>query len=75
MLSVDPDLFGVASTLPVAERAELAHRLLASLDEPEDDPALVEAEWAAEIGRRVDDIEAGVTAGMSWDQAREQFGR
>jgi putative addiction module component (TIGR02574 family) len=74
-MSADPDVFGVALTLPVAERAELAHRLLASLDEPEDDPALVEADWAAEIGRRVDDIGAGVIAGISWDEVREQFGR
>ena len=46
-MGADPDVFGVALTLPMAERAELAHRLLASLDEHEDDPALTEADWTA----------------------------
>jgi putative addiction module component (TIGR02574 family) len=74
-MTAHPDVFGVALSLPVAERAELAHRLLASLDDPGDDPVLIEEDWAAEISRRIEDITAGRTAGISWDQVREQFGR
>jgi Putative addiction module component len=52
-MTVHPDVFDAALTLRQAERAELAHQLLVSLDEPADDPAVVAAEWAAEIERRV----------------------
>jgi putative addiction module component (TIGR02574 family) len=43
-----------ALELPVRERAALAHRLIASLDEgPEDDPTEVELAWEEEIRRRL----------------------
>jgi putative addiction module component (TIGR02574 family) len=74
-MTVRPDVFDAALTLPQAERAELAHQLLVSLDEPADDPAVVAAEWAAEIERRVGGIAAGDTEGVSWDEVREQFKR
>ncbi|MBI2929329.1 MAG: addiction module protein [Verrucomicrobia bacterium] len=44
-------------TLPTAVRAFLAHRLIASLEDDFDDDA--EAEWAAVIDRRSQEIEAG----------------
>ena len=74
-MTVHPDVFDAALTLPQAERAELAHQLLVSLDEPADDPAVVAAEWAAEIERRVSGIAAGDTEGISWDEVRKQFKR
>lgn len=43
-----------ALELPVRERAALAHRLIASLDEgPEDDPTEVELAWEEEIRKRL----------------------
>ena len=47
--------------LPARERAELAYEMLESIEEDEldDDPAEVEASWAEEIKRRVDDLDAG----------------
>ena len=43
-----------ALELPSRERAALAHRLIASLDEgPNDDPTEVELAWEEEIHRRL----------------------
>jgi putative addiction module component (TIGR02574 family) len=67
------DLFAAALTLPESERAELAHRLIVSLDEPSDDPAVVAEEWTAEVGRRLAGIEAGTTTGIPWAEVREQL--
>jgi putative addiction module component (TIGR02574 family) len=74
-MAAHPDVFDAALTLPLDERAALAHRLLASLDEPTDDPEAVSAEWADEVGRRISAISAGATEGISWDEARDQLGR
>jgi putative addiction module component (TIGR02574 family) len=74
-MTTHPDVFDAALTLPQDERAALAHRLLASLDEPGEDPAVVAGEWADEIGRRVGAIATGTTDGISWDEAREQLDR
>jgi putative addiction module component (TIGR02574 family) len=49
-----------ALDLPPRERAELAHRLIASLDEDADeDPAEVERAWDEEIRHRLAELEAG----------------
>jgi putative addiction module component (TIGR02574 family) len=55
-----------ALTLPTAERAELAHRLIESLDEDVD----VEAGAAghAEALRRLDEIDRGVVQPISADE-------
>ncbi len=74
-MTAHPEVFDAALTLPPDERAALAHRLLSSLDEPADDPAVVASEWAEEVARRVSGIDAGGTEGMSWDEAREQLER
>jgi putative addiction module component (TIGR02574 family) len=74
-MTADPEVFDAALTLPQGERAALAHRLLASLDEPAEDPAVVASEWADEIGRRLSGIATGVTEGIPWDEAREQLDR
>lgn len=75
LMTAHPDVFDAALTLPADQRAALAHQLLASLDEPADDPAVVASEWASEIGRRVSGIVTGDTIGVSSDEAREQLGR
>jgi putative addiction module component (TIGR02574 family) len=54
-------------------RAELAAELLASLDGPADSDA--EAEWAAEIERRVASIESGNAILESWDDVRRRIER
>jgi putative addiction module component (TIGR02574 family) len=48
--------------LPRHERAELAYELLDSVsdDELDEDPAEVEAAWALEIKRRIDEYDAGL---------------
>lgn len=49
-----------ALDLPLRERAQLAHRLITSLDEDaDDDPAEVERAWEEEIRRRVAELDAG----------------
>ena len=49
-----------ALELPLQERALLAQRLLASLDdEPEEDPGEVERAWEVEIERRLAEYRAG----------------
>jgi putative addiction module component (TIGR02574 family) len=46
--------------LPAAERARLIRRLIASLDEEEDEePQEVERAWEEEIRRRMAEVEAG----------------
>lgn len=49
-----------ALELPTSERAALAHRLIASLDESgDDDPTEVELAWEEEIQRRLDEYRRG----------------
>ncbi|HEX2191462.1 MAG TPA: addiction module protein [Longimicrobiaceae bacterium] len=58
-----------ALELSAQERAQLAHRLLVSLDEDtDDDPAAVERAWAEEIHRRVAEVEAGTAELISAEQ-------
>jgi putative addiction module component (TIGR02574 family) len=52
-------------------RAELAAELLASLDGPADPDA--EAEWTAEIVRRVDAIEAGTVTLEPWTDVKRRI--
>ena len=63
-----------ALTLPVNERADVAAELLASLDDAAaENPAEVEAAWAAEIERRCAALDAGRTGTASWDELRRQI--
>ena len=67
------ELYEKASELPAADRAELAGLLLGSLEErPEEG---VEEAWAAEIGRRMDDFEAGHAETISWSELRAHLHR
>ena len=64
-------LLHAAMELPVAERAELAADLLASLDGDSD--AEVEAAWAAEIERRVRDAQANPDDDVAWESVRAEL--
>jgi len=60
-----------AMELPVAERAELAADLLASLDgEPEAD---VEAAWASEVERRAREALADPDDDVAWEAVRAEL--
>ena len=68
MTKATEDILHDALTLPLAERAELAAELLASLDgEPEEE---VEAAWAAEVVSRVERIRRGEATGRPWEEVR-----
>jgi putative addiction module component (TIGR02574 family) len=59
--------------LPIAERADVAAELLASLDDAEtENPAEVEAAWAAEVERRALRVMAGDSAGLAWEDVRRR---
>ena len=64
-------ILGTALTLPSDERARIAAKLIASLDEGED--ANVEAAWATEIERRIAEIESGEAETVSWEEARARI--
>lgn len=51
--------------LPLAERARLAERLIASLDED----AEIEAAWIAEVQRRDEELVSGAVEGIPLEDA------
>jgi putative addiction module component (TIGR02574 family) len=65
------ELLREALALPIAERADVAAELLASLDEAGIEKAAdVEAAWAAEIERRARRVLAGESEGQPWEDVR-----
>lgn len=60
-----------ALTLPEAERAELAHELVRSLDAPPD--AHVDEEWDNEILSRLAQVEAGTATLLDRDEFRRRM--
>ena len=71
MTSRAQELLREALTLPIAERADVAAELLASLDEaPPENAAEVEAAWAREIERRAHRVMSGESAGEPWEDVR-----
>ena len=71
-MSTTKDVRALALELPLPERAELARDLLASLDEPFDDPAKVEAAWLAEVERRLKEVDDGKATLVEWDEVRAE---
>lgn len=59
--------------LPDADRGELAARLLDSLDSEAAPSGGAEAEWAAEIQSRIEDVRGGRVKAVPWATAREQI--
>ena len=73
-VTAHPDIFDAALGLPLDERGELISKLILSLEgEPFDDPDVVEADWNAEIDRRIADLDSGKTVGIPVDEVRRQF--
>lgn len=73
MTSRAQDLLREALTLPIDERADVAAELLASLDDAgTEDPAEVEAAWAAEIEKRARRVLAGESQGVPWEDVRKR---
>ena len=63
-----------ALTLSEQERAEIAARLIESLDvAPEGEAAEVEAAWAAEIERRCAALDAGTTGTTDWEDVQREI--
>jgi putative addiction module component (TIGR02574 family) len=60
-----------ALRLPPKARADIAGTLLHSLDEPDD--AHVETAWAAEIERRLKEVQSGRVKLIPWEKARRSL--
>lgn len=60
-----------ALSLGESERAEIAGRLLESIEPPAE--ADVERAWREEVRRRVAQIDAGEARLIPWDEVREQL--
>ena len=65
------EIFRDAADLSEHDRATLAGLLIESL-ESETDPE-VEAAWAAEIERRVADVETGTVKMIPWEEVRQRL--
>jgi len=66
------DLLKKALALPPEARAALAGSLLESLDDDPPDPG-VEAAWADEIKRRIEELDSGKVKPIPWEEARRQI--
>ena len=65
------EIFREAADLPEHDRATLAGLLIESLEgEPDPD---VDAAWAAEIERRVAEVEAGTVKTVPWEEVRRRL--
>ena len=73
MTSRAQELLRQALTLPIAERADVAAELLASLNADETvTPADAEAAWTSEIERRARRVMADESAGIPWSDVRQR---
>jgi putative addiction module component (TIGR02574 family) len=65
------ELLQKALSLSEEERAELAGSLIESLDAAADEAA--EAAWNEEIGRRIEDLDAGKAKTIPWEEVRSRI--
>jgi putative addiction module component (TIGR02574 family) len=70
MASPERDLLEKALSLPPAERAQLAHELIVSLDEGEDSDSA--DAWVRELERRARDVTTGAVDAEEWASVRER---
>jgi putative addiction module component (TIGR02574 family) len=74
MVPISQELEAAALSLPRSERARLAERLLASLDEDSE----VEEAWAEEVRRRLEDYRKGeiqsIPSGNLFSEAKRRLG-
>lgn len=68
------ELLEQARKLPREEQMKLAHDLWVEADGPYDSPSEIEHAWAADIGRRLQGIVDGTTAGVPDSEVRKRFG-
>ena len=66
-------LLGQALLLSERERAELAAKLISSLDAAPDQD--VDAAWAVEIERRCAELDAGTAVTSDWETVRRRIER
>jgi putative addiction module component (TIGR02574 family) len=66
MTQAQSEIISAALALPPEIRVELAEELLSSLDGPEQ--SLIEADWAEEIERRIDQLDGGDANMLPGDQ-------
>ena len=65
------DVWKEAAELSEEDRAALAGLLIESLEgEPDPD---IEAAWAAEIARRVAELDAGTVESIPWERVRQRL--
>lgn len=62
-----------ALKMSVRERAEIAQRLLDSLDQQSDMD--VDSAWQSEIERRISEIDSGRVSCIPWEEVRERLMR
>lgn len=65
-------LQGEALDLPDSERADLAAKLIDSLDSSAD--ASAAAAWDDKIGRRIAELDRGTIRAAPWNKARQMIG-
>ncbi|MBZ4419445.1 addiction module protein [Myxococcus sp. RHSTA-1-4] len=65
-------LLSDALRLPPEERAEVAHKLLLSLEEGAEDPE-AQSEGSAELGRRARDVLDRSVKTVPWEQVEERI--
>jgi len=73
MTNTTQRLLDEALDLPDNERAELAARLIESLDAADEDD--VDAAWAAEIERRCAALDSGEAVASDWSEVRARIER
>jgi putative addiction module component (TIGR02574 family) len=73
MTNTTQRLLDEALDLPDSERAELAARLIESLDAAEQDD--VDAAWAAEIESRCAALDSGEAVASDWAEVRARIDR
>jgi len=66
------ELLEAANRLSQADREWLAHELLHPPGDGSTD-AEIEAAWAQEIERRLDEIDSGAVQMIPWDEVREEM--
>lgn len=65
------DLLPELLQLSADERAKIASSLIQSLDEEDDED--VEQQWAAEIKKRIEDIDSGKVELIPWSEVRARL--
>lgn len=71
-MATTKDLLDQALELPRTDRASLARDLIASLDDPHDAPAEVQAAWLAEVRMRMREIADGSAELVDWETVRTE---